>query len=126
MQGIAYKINGEPRLTWPAVTDVLDGDGNPTGETATNLEQLIAALPEGIELIDESEAEAWWAANLPAPGPDVQIAKIKAELDRLDLASIRPLRAISNGTDIDSDHQKLVEVEARVAELRVELVELIG
>ena len=70
MQGIAYKINGEPRLTWPAVTDVLDGDGNPTGETATNLEQLIAALPEGIELIDESEAEAWWAANQPPPGPE--------------------------------------------------------
>lgn len=123
MQGIAYKINGEPRLTWPAVT--IDEE---TGAETTNLADLIAALPEGVayELVTEAEAETWWAANLPAPGPDVQIAKIKAELDRLDRASIRPLRAISNGTDTDSDHQKLVEVEARVAELRVELVELIG
>ena len=67
MQGIAYKINGEPRLTWPAVT--IDEE---TGAETTNLADLIAALPEGVayELVTEAEAEAWWAANQPAPGPE--------------------------------------------------------
>lgn len=66
-QGIAYKINGEPRLTWPAVT--IDEE---TGAETTNLADLIAALPEGVayELVTEAEAEAWWAANQPAPGPE--------------------------------------------------------
>ena len=33
MQGIAYLIDGKPRLTWPAMTEteVLDADGEPTG-----------------------------------------------------------------------------------------------
>lgn len=72
MKGIAYKINGSPRLTWPVVSEVLDGEGNPTGETADNLDDLIAALPAGTEyqLIDEAEADAWWAANQPAPTPE--------------------------------------------------------
>ena len=65
MQGIAYKINGEPRVTWPVVTEVFDGEGNPTGETISNLDQLIAELPEGVEyqLVDEDGAAAWWGAN---------------------------------------------------------------
>ena len=66
MQGIAYKINGEPRLTWPAVT--VDSE---SGVESNNLAELIAALPEGVayEMVDEAEAVVWWAANQPAPAP---------------------------------------------------------
>ena len=72
MQAIAYKINGAPRLTWPTVTvtDILDTDGNPTGETVStdNLQSLIAALPQGTEyeLVDEADTATWWAANQSA------------------------------------------------------------
>ena len=71
MQGIAYMTNGNPRIDWSTitVTDVLDANGNPTGQTQTtdNLQDLIAALPPGTQytLIDESQAEAWWKAHLP-------------------------------------------------------------
>jgi hypothetical protein len=70
MQIIAYKINGEPCSISPAVaeTDILDADGNPTGETTTtdNLQQLIAALPAGTEyeLVDAADAASWWEDNL--------------------------------------------------------------
>ncbi|MCL2029028.1 MAG: hypothetical protein FWG97_01195 [Deltaproteobacteria bacterium] len=69
MQGIAYIIDGSPRLTWPAQTetDILDAEGYPTGETeiTDNLQGLIAALPKGTkyELLTEEEAEAWLIAN---------------------------------------------------------------
>jgi hypothetical protein len=72
MQAIAYITNDGPRLVWPAVTesDVLDADGNPTGETVTtdNLQSLIAALPQGTQhtLVDEADADAWWKANQSA------------------------------------------------------------
>lgn len=68
-----------------------------------------------------------WAADHPAPGPDpeeerrARIEAIKTELASLDLASIRPLRSIDNGDDTPADHAKLVDLEARAAELRAEL-----
>jgi hypothetical protein len=124
MQSIAYLIDSRPRLTWPAVTELTDEDGNPTGETVDNLEQLIANLPKGTDYtrIDgDVEANAWWAAHQPPKSPADRRAEIMAELAALDLASIRPLRAIDNGTDTTADHQKLIDLEARAAALRAEL-----
>ena len=65
MQGIAYKINGEPRLTWPREIELLNEWGEPTGETTSNINAAIAQLPPGVEyeLVDENGAAAWWAAN---------------------------------------------------------------
>ena len=128
MQGIAYKINGEPRVTWPVVTEVFDGEGNPTGETISNLDQLIAELPEGTEyqLVDEAEAEAWWGLNRPAPSREERVAAIKADLDRLDRASIRPLRAIENRTNTPDDDARLMDIDQQAASLRAELANLNG
>ena len=81
MQAIAYTIDGAPRLTWPAVTvtDILDDNGNPTGETITtdNLQALVAALPEGTQytLVDEADAATWWEVNR---SPDEREAEFSA------------------------------------------------
>ena len=128
MQGIAYKINGEPRVTWPVITEVIDGEGNHTGETISNLDQLIAELPEGTDyqLVDEAETEAWWGLNRPAPGREERAAAIKADLDRLDRASIRPLRAIENRTNTPDDDARLMDIDQQAASLRAELADLNG
>jgi len=82
MGGIAYIINGQPRTTWPAVTEVLDDEGIPTGATTDNLPDLIAALPPGTqyELLEEAEAEAWWQAHQP---PEEKAAQIRSRRDAL-------------------------------------------
>jgi hypothetical protein len=51
-------------------------------------------------------------------------AEIMAELDRIDRASLRPLRAIAKGVATEEDTTKLAELEARAGELRAELAEL--
>mgnify|MGYP004679840905 CR=1 FL=1 len=48
---------------------------------------------------------------------------ILAELDRMDLQAVRPLRAIVAGTATEIDRQKLTEIEEQVAQLRQELAE---
>ena len=50
-----------------------------------------------------------------------RISEIKAELQRLDLESVRPLRAINAGTDTEEDRDKLVELDAEAEKLRLEL-----
>jgi hypothetical protein len=82
---------------WPAVTELTDEDGNPTGETVDNLEQLIAALPEGTSytLVAEEAAEAWWAAHQPPKSPADRRAEIMAELDKLDQKGARSVQAIA-------------------------------
>lgn len=49
---------------------------------------------------------------------------ILAELGRLDLQAVRPLRAIAAGTATDTDRQKLTEIEEQVAQLRQELANI--
>lgn len=65
MQGIAYIYDGEARIVWPVERGLLDEDGNPAGEVSSNLDTLLAALPEGAEytLITEEEAQVWWNAQ---------------------------------------------------------------
>ena len=77
MQGIAYIRESQPVITWPAVTDIMDEEGNPTGEQTSNIDALIAALPEGTDytLVEEEGAAAWVAANTP---PEVQQAAMLA------------------------------------------------
>lgn len=72
---------------------------------------------------------------LPANGLDdidnVQVVPIEdrhrvilAELDRLDLRAVRPLRAIAAGTATETDRQKLTEIEEQAAQLRQELANI--
>lgn len=48
---------------------------------------------------------------------------ILAELDRLDLQAVRPLRAIAAGTATETDRKKLAEIEEQAVQLRQELAE---
>jgi hypothetical protein len=129
MQVIAYIKDGKPTTISPAVTvtDILDDDGNPTGETVTtdNLQSLIAALPQGTDytLVAEADAETWWAAHRP---PEDRKAEILARLSEIDEASIRPLRAIAQGEAVQADHDKLAALDAEATALRTELAGLQG
>ena len=49
---------------------------------------------------------------------------ILAELDRLDLQAVRPLRAIAAGTATEADRQKLIALEEQAAQLREELANI--
>ena len=49
---------------------------------------------------------------------------ILAELDRLDLQAVRPLRAIVAGTATEADRQKLAEIEKQATQLRQELANI--
>jgi hypothetical protein len=51
-------------------------------------------------------------------------AEIFARLAEIDAASVRPLRAIANGDDVQADHTKLTALDAEAAELRAELAGL--
>ena len=52
-----------------------------------------------------------------------RVNRLRAELDALDTASIRPLRALADGSGAAEDHDRLKEIEARAALLRIELGE---
>lgn len=49
---------------------------------------------------------------------------ILAELGRLDLQAVRPLRAIAAGTATETDRKKLAEIEEQAAQLRQELANI--
>lgn len=51
-------------------------------------------------------------------------AEIINRLDRIDVESVRPLRAIAEGTAIQADRDKLTSLEAEAASLRAELATL--
>ena len=76
--------------------------------------------------------EEWDAAHQPPPPPEptpeelraAQIAQIKAALVTIDLASIRPLRAIADESDMPEDHEKISELDSQATTLRDELAAL--
>jgi hypothetical protein len=93
--------------------------------------------PQFIEecVVCGAEVEEGWTydgTSFAAPveiGPtlvEAKQAEIKNELDKLDMASIRPLRAHIAGTSTSDDTEKLAENEARVQTLRAELAALEG
>lgn len=55
-----------------------------------------------------------------------RIAKIDEELAKLDLASIRAIRAISAGSETNADKARLQVIEADIQALRKERTELAG
>jgi hypothetical protein len=64
---------------------------------------------------------------IPEITPEPQISRkdeIMWELERIDRDSIRPMRAIADGTAGDFDRDKLAQLDARAAELRAELAGL--
>jgi len=65
------------------------------------------------------------AAALQAPTPEElaarRIAEIRARLSEIDAQSIRPSRAINNGTATDDDRARLAGLESEAEALRAEL-----
>ncbi len=71
-----------------------------------------------------------WSSEPPEPDEaELQaqrIAEIKARLQEIDAASIRPLRAKAAGTATAADEARYTELEREAAELRAELAGLEG
>lgn len=74
----------------------------------------------------ETALEAWGftAEEIAEQEKQAQKADLIAQLDALDLKTIRALRAIQAGTGTDADVQRLAELEAQAAEIRQHLQEL--
>ena len=70
---------------------------------------------KNIKTGEQLQAEKEAAAN------NARISEIKAELQRLDFESVRPLRAINAGTDTAEDRDKLAGLDAEAETLRQEL-----
>ncbi|MEZ7197036.1 hypothetical protein [Pseudodesulfovibrio karagichevae] len=60
----------------------------------------------------------------PAPIPARTADDVKAELAALDMAAVRPLRAVAAGTATTDDTDKLAALESQAATLRAELAAL--
>lgn len=74
----------------------------------------------------ETALEAWGptAEEIAEEEKQALIAQKKAELAQIDLDSIRPTRAIQNGTATEFDTQKLAELEERAEQIRQEIRDL--
>ena len=96
---------------WTQVEDHRGKEGYVDGER-TEIKEL-GPLPGG------------WSASPPPPAPEElaakRVAEIKTRLLDLDLASIRPLRAIADGTATEDDRERLAGYESVAAALREEL-----
>jgi hypothetical protein len=84
-----------------------------------------AWIKPGLTSITEAEADE---LRKPPPLTPEQLveqhrAEIIARLAEIDIASIRPLRAIADGTATDFDREKLAALEAEAEALRGELAE---
>lgn len=71
----------------------------------------------------ETALEAWGptAEEIAQREKEALIAQKKAELAQIDLESIRPTRAIQNGTATEFDTQKLAELEERAEQIRQDI-----
>jgi hypothetical protein len=126
-------VGSIPRWTgvaWEIIEDHrqhMDGTGTKQGGTqywlpgdtyttpARYMEEL-GPLPDGATL----EPPAKTQAELDAE----RRAEIISRLSAIDTESVRPLRAIADGTATDFDRQKLAAAEAEAAELRAELASI--
>ena len=74
----------------------------------------------------ETALEAWGftAEEIAEQEKQAHRADLVAQLDALDLKTIRALRAIEAGTGTQADTDKLAELEAQAAQIREELKEL--
>lgn len=116
MEHIIWKISGErywdsERACWIAQGDIPRDIG-------------VTPLIENGELagVDRlRETIRFYGARLGELKTDVdRIAEIDAELERIDVESVRPLRTIENDPDAIRDHEKLIELDRRAEDLRAE------
>ena len=74
----------------------------------------------------EQALEAWGftAEEIAEQAKQEHKQELLAQLDAVDLKTIRPLRAIQAGTGTQEDTDKLEELEAQAEQIRAELREL--
>ena len=102
-------IVGNDDRPLPAGAVMVDDD-SPAAQTAT--------LHGGaVNLIRNENCEIIGANPLPLD----RRSQIYDELSALDMAAVRPLRAIVAGTATETDRQKLSEIETEVKKLRKEI-----
>lgn len=101
---IAYREDGAEIIVW--------------GADGVSAETLAASVPAGIAWREVSAAEA---LDLTAPAEGAaRLSEIDERLAELDLASVRPLRALLAGVATDEDKAQLAAIEAEAATLRAE------
>ena len=81
-----------------------------------------ADLPENLKIGKCTYINGEFAEIPQPPAPTRE--EILAELDAIDIASIRPLRATSAGTATEDDETKLASLEQEAIKLRSILAEL--
>lgn len=92
---------------------VMVDDDSPAAQTAI--------LHGGVVNLIRNENGEIIGAN---PLPLDRQSQIYDELSALDMAAVRPLRAVVAGTATDEDKQKLKQLEQKAEALRAELAEL--
>lgn len=97
------RVTPDPKPEVPPFHDLVQATNG-----ATITYQVVAWPQERIDAEAEQASRA-------------RIAEIIAELDAIDAASARPLRAIATATATQADHDRLAELEARANILRPEL-----
>lgn len=108
----------------------IHGDNMPGDVVEISAEEhagLMAGQSAG-QVIDFDTGGRPFLADRPAPSLEQQAAarraEILADLERIDTASARPLRAILVGSATDEDRAKLTELDEQAAALRAELATL--
>jgi hypothetical protein len=90
-------------------------------------DEYATAVTPYVQAWEEEKARLEEEANrLPTPEELVAVrkAEILAQLMEIDADSIRPLRAIADGTATDFDREKLAALDSEAADLREELAGL--
>lgn len=73
-----------------------------------------------FELADSPE----YIARQSAAQQSIRVQELQAQLDELDLKSLRALRAVGAGQSTQEDHDRLAQFEAQAVVLRAQLAEL--
>jgi hypothetical protein len=105
------------------------------GEDETTIPDGAMIISDNTRLADEIKQYAKVRLMSPTNGfadlDSIQVIPIEdrhsvilAELDRLDLQAVRPLRAIAAGTATETDRKKLAEIEEQAVQLRQELANI--
>lgn len=77
--------------------------------------------PAGLTALTDDEISLLEEKRKNEEAATIQLSSISARLAEIDLLTLRPLRAVSAGTDTKADHDKLAALEAEAVQLRGEL-----